>query len=366
MNRITLYQKLTIFLRKIKFDYFKMKISFGAAIKDQPWGGGNQFLKNISNYLHSKDIKIVYNLNDADIDIIVLLDPRISSASSTFNHLDIANYINNKNKKVIVVHRINECDERKGTNFVNKNLIEANSFADHTVFISTWLKELFSKYKKFENFNVVLNGANNKLFSYSNLQIKKNKKIKIVTHHWSTNINKGFEIYEHLDNLLDDNNFSKLVEFTYIGNLPKYMKFRNTKCLSPKQGIELANIIKDNHIYITGSLNEPGGNHQNEGLNCGLPVLYLDSGCMREYCEGFGISYKKENLKEKIFEMKKKYDYFKIQLKNYPYNSELMCKSYEKIFLNLFKNKSEITNKRVLPKINFIQKLKYKLKLKFI
>ena len=34
------------------------------------------------------------------------------------------------------MHRINECDERKGTNFVNKYLIEANKIADYTVLLA--------------------------------------------------------------------------------------------------------------------------------------------------------------------------------------------------------------------------------------
>ena len=43
--------------------------------------------------------------------------------------------------KTVVVHRINECDERKNTDYVNKSLIKANKVADHTVFVSSWLKK---------------------------------------------------------------------------------------------------------------------------------------------------------------------------------------------------------------------------------
>ena len=81
-------------------------------------GGGNKFLINISNYLKLKNIEVVYDLKDNDIDIIVLMDPRVDSSSSTFNHLDIDKYLKFKNKNAIIVHRINECDERKGTNYV--------------------------------------------------------------------------------------------------------------------------------------------------------------------------------------------------------------------------------------------------------
>ena len=46
-------------------------------------------------------------------------------------------------KDVLVVHRFNECDERKNTKFVNKYLLEANKVADHSIFVSEWLRNLF-------------------------------------------------------------------------------------------------------------------------------------------------------------------------------------------------------------------------------
>ena len=42
-----------------------------------------------------------------------------------------------------LVFRINECDERKGTNYVNKYLINANKVADGTIFVSDWIKNLY-------------------------------------------------------------------------------------------------------------------------------------------------------------------------------------------------------------------------------
>ena len=54
-------------------------------------------------------------------------------------------------KDAIIVHRINECDERKGTNNMNSLLKRANYVSDHTIFIASWLKELnlWQKNKKY-------------------------------------------------------------------------------------------------------------------------------------------------------------------------------------------------------------------------
>ena len=45
----------------------------------------------------------------------------------------------------MIFHRINECDERKGTNYINKFYIEANKVADVTIFVSNWLRLLYEK-----------------------------------------------------------------------------------------------------------------------------------------------------------------------------------------------------------------------------
>ena len=97
-----------------------MKVSIGTKIKEGPWGGGNLFAINLKNYLESNGIEVVNHLNDDDIDLILITEPRKTSESSAFTHLDVQNYLYFVNDKTVVVHRLNECDERKGTNYVNR------------------------------------------------------------------------------------------------------------------------------------------------------------------------------------------------------------------------------------------------------
>ena len=44
-----------------------MKISIGTNVKDGPWGGGNLFAINLTNYLHSEGHEVVSDLKDDDI-----------------------------------------------------------------------------------------------------------------------------------------------------------------------------------------------------------------------------------------------------------------------------------------------------------
>lgn len=312
-----------------------MKVSIGAKIKSGPWGGGNLFVINLARYLDDLGHEVRYNLEDPDIDIILLTDPRKKSESSSFNHKDIKKYLNKVNPNARVIHRINECDERKGTKGLNKFYIKANKIADHTIFVSSWLKDLYFDSGYFNNnYSVIMSGSDKKIF-YPKV-LKKNEKLKIVTHHWGGNWNKGFDIYKKLDDLLSSAEWKNKVSFTYVGNLPKNFYFKNSEHIRPLSGIKLGNELRKYDIYLTGSLNEPSGNHHIEGAQCGLPLLYIESGALPEYCDGYGLSFNIQNFEEKLNEMIENFDLYLNKIKDYPYNSEQMCKEYLNVFEKVF------------------------------
>ncbi len=341
-----------------------MKISIGTKIKEGPWGGGNLFAINLKQHLEERGYEVINNLDDEDIDVILITEPRKTSESSAFTHMDVLNYLSFVNEETMVVHRINECDERKGTNYVNRYMIEANKVANFTVFVSSWIQDLYiNQGITSDNYKVVLSGANKDIFNEENFNPwEKNEKIKIVTHHWGGNWNKGFDTYLELDNLLSKKKWSELLEFTYIGNLPKNFQFKNAKTVAPLSGKELSNEIKKHNLYLTGSKNEPSGNHHIEAAQCGLPLLFIDSGGIPEYCKGFGVRFNDKNFEKKLSEMIDNYDIYAKSMKDYPHNSEKMSKDYEKIFQNLINNKNEhLKSRGVNLRTNRLSKLIYNL-----
>ena len=52
-----------------------MKVSIGSKIKNGPWGGG-KFLINFIDALKQAGHTVINHLNDKDIDVIFLFDPR--------------------------------------------------------------------------------------------------------------------------------------------------------------------------------------------------------------------------------------------------------------------------------------------------
>jgi len=323
-----------------------MKVSIGSKIVKGPWGGGNLFVKNLSNYLVNLGHQVLFDLSDPDIDLILLTDPRSrKESSSTFNHNEINLYKKFINPNVAVVQRINECDERKNTNNINEFYLVASECADKVVFVSEWLKNIYLNLgMEASKGLVILSGSDKEVFKdYLNKEINNNK-VKIVTHHWSSHKNKGFEAYLLLDNLLNSEKWKNKLSFSYIGNTSKDYIFENTEVINPLSGENLARKLSENDIYFTASINEPSGNHHIEAALCGLPVLYLNSGGIPEYCDGFGVSFNNlQELEKKLEEIISKKDYFQSKLTNYPFDSKNMNMEY----LNLFQT---LVNEKLLNK----------------
>lgn len=332
-----------------------MKVSIGHNFIVGPWGGGNSFAIQLKQYLENHNVHVTNTLEDTDIDIILLTEPRSSTRSSAFSHHEVKKYIK-KYKNTIVVNRINECDERKNTKGLNKFLINVSKVSDYTVFISNWLQDLYIQqgFTK-KSYSVIRNGGNPEIFSYSK-SLPNNKITKIITHHWGSDVMKGANIYKKLDELMGTSLYKDKFEFIYVGNVPKKSNFKNTKIIEPKYGSELAAILKSCDLYITGSLNEPAGMHHIESSLCGLPILYIESGGIPEYCSEFGLAYNYNNLEEKIKEIIIKREELHRNLKYYPYTGEKMCKQYLDLFKYLITNKTTILKSRKVTKYQYLKR----------
>ncbi|MDO8424097.1 MAG: glycosyltransferase [bacterium] len=316
-----------------------MKISINSKFLTGPYGGGMQFANYMRSFLEEKGVIVVNNLKDDDIDIILHVNPfpNLTPQASSYSFLDAYRY-KTRHSQTVIIERVNECDERKGTQHMNKHLVQAAEKSDFVVFIASWLRPLLLKNGMEEDkpYRVILNGADQKIFNTQNKEFWNGQgKLKIVTHHWSDNPKKGHDIYQKLDELLNENKFREAFEFTYIGRVPENMQYKNTRIIPSLAGRELADELKKHHVYITASENEPGGMHHIEGALSGLPPLYINSGALPEYCEGFGIEFNGNNLKEKILEMRGRYFELIKKLESYENTAEKMANEYLKLFKEL-------------------------------
>ena len=324
-----------------------LKIAIGYHLQSGPWGGGNQFATALAKKIELSGHQVRFDLKDNDIDIILITDPRGRSPVVSFHGGSVVRYLLFQNPEALVVHRINECDERKHTRHMNRLLRQVNYLADHTIFIATWLKSL-SVWMKESPFSVILNGADANIFHNKNYQPwNNNGPLKLVTHHWGGNWMKGFDVYKRLDQMLAEENWKNKLDFTYIGNVPAGFKFYNATHLPPVSGSELASLLRTHHVYITGSRNEPGGMHHIEGAMCGLPLIFRKSGAFPEYCNGFGLEFDKvEEIPDILMTIMANFPKYKNRMSVYPHTSDRMCAQYIRLFEELDANKDSILRYR--------------------
>ena len=251
----------------------RLKICFTMKPMQEAYGGGNQFLLNLTNYL-TKHHDIVYTL-EHDLDMIFVMDPRKLKYNRITNEHVIKYKMDHPNIKII--QRVNDCDKpRNQIGIIDPIIIKATKCADLTIFVSKWTRDYYHIQGYKGKHIVINNGCNQKVF-YQRTKVTPpspnvHTKVKLVTHHWSQNWNKGFEYFKQLSDYIETH---PEFELTFIGRpLPPEQTPPNMKTIGPLFGDELGEELSKHHIYITASKAEACPNHVLEGLSTNLPLLY--------------------------------------------------------------------------------------------
>ena len=322
---------------KCYLDRERMKVCITHQPQETAFGGGNQFVLSLVKFLKDKNVNVVYTL-EPDIDLIFVMDPR----KLKYNKITIPMIVTYKKKypNVKIVHRVNDCDKPRGNVDVLDPLqFEAFEIDDFVVFVSKWTEEYY-KEKGFEGYcDSITNGCDQTIFTCKKYEPL--DKIKIVTHHWSDNINKGFTVYEYFDQLMDTRDD---IEFTFIGRkFNSASNLRNVKVIGPFHGTELSDRINECNIYITASQFENCPMHVVEALSCGLPILYHKNlGGGIELCEGYGEEYDTmEELMIKLDKIVNNYEYYakKVQRDHELFSSNIANNRYMSVFEHTLSSK---------------------------
>jgi glycosyltransferase involved in cell wall biosynthesis len=310
------------------------RIAFNMRPVERPWGGGNWWLAQIVRHLRATGYEIRFDL-EADVDCIVVVDPRVGG-NVTFGHEAIAQY-KQRHPATRCLHRVNECDLRKGTSEIDTLLAQANGVADHTVFISEWLRDYHAErwFDPSRPHSVVHNGADPAIFHpVGSEALEPGGVMRLVTHHWSDNPMKGFDVYQEVDRLIAADELPE-VELWVIGRWPAACDWQAASTFAPITGPDLAQLLRQSHVYLTASRWEPGGMHHVEGAQCGLPVLYHeDGGGIVEQASRYGIGYR-DDITAAIGEMRARYRELRQAVLEHAPSGDLMCARYRSLLQRL-------------------------------
>jgi len=246
------------------------KIYINRQPEEGPWGGGNNFVKAMYMHMPKMGFSIVSNPVVSIPDVIFLQSP-LPDNKTRFS-INEALFLKQKFPQIKIILRVNDCDARKGTSVIDNMWIQSSSLVDKTVFVSNWMKNYFiEKGWQCKDNSVLYNGVN--LDHFSESEKIKNGKINIVTHHWSDNRMKGFDIYEELDDFVGTND---RFTFSYIGR--ELGTFKNTKVIKPLFGSSLGSELSKFDVYVSASKSDPGPNHILESLACKIPTYVSAAG----------------------------------------------------------------------------------------
>jgi len=303
-----------------------VKILFNRVVRRTAWGGGAHFHSAMVDLLEEKGY-VVTNKLEKDVDVIFMLDPRYEEGGFDWNVIKEHKI---RHPHVKVLHRINECDARNGgANRIDSLLAQANTIADHTIFISAWLqKHLSDKGVNPLSSEVIYNGCRlDWFFPNDKTELLSHQKIRLVTHHWSDNRLKGFDLYDALDKYVEKH---PEFEFTYIGRYNQSYAPKNTHILSPMYGSKLGDELRKHDIYITASRNEPAGMHHVEGAASGLPVLFhADGGGIVECASKHGLPFNDPiSFHDSLTQIVKHYNKFRNRISRDELSLRLCCERY--------------------------------------
>ncbi len=243
-----------------------------------PWGGSSTFVAQLRAFLRARGWRVTYQLSP-EVDAIFLIDPRDDLLLKAFGMPEIIAH-KQKYPHVQVIHRVNECDQRKGTSFMDPLLAKASEHVDYTIFIAEWLRDYHAaRWFDVKRPNAVIyNGADSGVFHPIGQRAwKPGEPMRIVTHHWSDNPLKGFDVYEQVDNLIAEGKLPGF-ELWIVGRWPKNIQWKAAKTFPPLAGHALAERLRECHLYLTATRWEPCGMHHVEGAQCGLPLAYHEDG----------------------------------------------------------------------------------------
>lgn len=309
-------------------------VAFNMRPRRGPFGGGNQWLNQLSGYLRRHGYSVVYDLRDG-VDLVMGTHAGLSGPL-TFSYADVL-AARGRNPSLRCIQRINDNDVRKGTGEMDALLAESNRAADHTVFVSAWLRDHHAA-KWFDStrpHSVIINGADPAVFHpFGNKAWVPPQPFRLVTHHWSDNRSKGFDVYEEIDGLIADGRLPG-VELWVIGRWPQDIRWRAARTFDPCAGSKLASLLRQCHAAVTASRFEPGAMHPVESLQCGLPLLYHeDGGGTVELGRDFGVALGGD-IRSAVEELKSRHTELRRRVLRDGPSGDGMCLKYRQLIQSL-------------------------------
>jgi glycosyltransferase involved in cell wall biosynthesis len=255
-------------------------ISFFHEFIPPPAGGGHQFMRALWGELENQGLQLENNTISRTTQACLY-----NSFNFDFEELKQA-----RRSQCKMIHRVDGPIQiyRGWDNGTDDRICQINQeLADATIFQSQYsLNKQLELGLQFKEPHVIMNAADPNLFHpCGRKRFNYDQKIRLISSSWSDNPNKGFNVYQWLEERLDWDKF----DFTFVGRSP--IQFNRIQMLPPVNSEQLAELLRQHDIYISASKHECCSNSLIESLSCGLPILYIKSGSNGEIVKQAGLGF---------------------------------------------------------------------------
>ncbi|MCG8569107.1 MAG: glycosyltransferase [Spirochaetes bacterium] len=295
----------------------KIKVYIHYNITDQPWGGGNSFLKSFKKYIvdeRNNDFAIVDNIKD-EYDVFFMNGGHKDQGV----YLDIKEIKKVKRKRGFflkkhvpkIIYRLDGARYKynKEKSIMDKIQYDALQLADYTIFQS---KECLDSFQALgyngNNYTIIHNGVNQDLFNLKNKKRwNKQGTLNILSCNWSSNLHKGFKT-------ISEFSLCEKVTSYFVGRWNNDIAANHVKVTPPLTQDQLVQHYLQADVFLHAAKNDPCPNVVLEAMSCGLPVIYHNSGGTPDIAGNYGIKLPEvinsDTIKMCIDEIMEKYDFF--------------------------------------------------------
>ena len=311
-----------------------MRVYLNFTPRASPYGGANSFLRTLMHELARHGVSFTAD-PAAQVDIALL--------NALTDNLDLARVRHIAERGVPIVHRKTGyrgrgvAELRREVDGVlegDRRQIEFGPFVSHTIFKSGYSRDVFvaSGFKGASS--VIWNGVDESVFNMSrNPRIggrrprqlwRQGQRLRVVISTWSTDESKGFAYYRAIDAALRGR---RDVVITLVGRVPDATRFAEIRVRSARRTRSLAELLKHQHVLLQLTRWESCSNALIEGLNCGLPAVYLESGANPEIAAPYGAPFH-DDLDEALERLLPRYGDIVAALPENPYRISLVAPRY--------------------------------------
>jgi glycosyltransferase involved in cell wall biosynthesis len=206
--------------------------------------------------------------------------------------------------------------------------LEFTPYLAHSIFQSAYSRDVFVAAGFAGPSSVVHNGVDESIFNQRRrVMWDGHEPMRVAVSTWSTDMLKGFEDYARIDAELDGR---RDVVVTLYGRTRDDVRFRNIRDGGAHRRKPLARRLRSAHALLQLARWETCSNALLEGINCGLPPIFIDSGSNKEIAAEYGVEFQ-GSFDTALDELRERYGDLQARTRTNPYRISTVARRYLEI-----------------------------------